>query len=183
MIVWTSSPNLLRLSGFYCNITHWDIVETEQVCVLNFNACHGPSFYFRYKREVMFKTEKHLSFPSFYCSQLKISFQSWFCVCFYHVIISWSNLNRFVIWCQAKTSTAQPWHYKSQIYWPERCSLINWEWTTYHRYPIHKDCILRKLTSILSPVFCFGLFVFIVLANDTISKLEKKPSIIDDRST
>lgn len=29
-------------------------------------------------------------------------------------------------------------------------------------------------------VFCFGLFVFIVLANDTISRLEKKRSIIDD---
>ena len=28
--------------------------------------------------------------------------------------------------------------------------------------------------------FVFGLFVFIVLANDTISKLEKKRSIIDD---
>ena len=29
MVVWTSSPNLLRLSGFYFNVTHWDIVETE----------------------------------------------------------------------------------------------------------------------------------------------------------
>ena len=29
MVVWTSSPNLLRLSGFYFNVAHWDIVESE----------------------------------------------------------------------------------------------------------------------------------------------------------